>query len=451
MNAPDTSQQAGLRARPSSSALALWLALGGVAMLGTGSWIGARAVLRLGPLMAGGVLVAALGAGALLAAALIALLVPAHVDDEAQILALHLDSVGRGDLTRAAGDIASSSVLAPVASAFTRAIHQLRSALGPARSAAREASVRADDFVTQCSAAHVSAQRTAEQGAHVAEQAARGAESTTRCLEGMHELLTGVRELESRYRAMTDGATTMADRSRRAVHDLAQSGEALDDLTQRFGTATTHLAELGKAVEEVREFVTLVRKMARQSKLLSLNAAMEAARAGEQGSGFGVVAGEVRRLAKSSSEAADRTEKLLQELVGGVELAYEGARESLALARAGKVSLDQSREELESLREQVPGVYNLSELPAAQSAALAAHVEQLQAEFTGLAQAAKDARLAGSAQVARLQDLSAAAHSLSRSAARSASALQHLRLEGPEAGSSANPAATTEAVAAYGT
>ena len=43
------------------------------------------------------------------------------------------------------------------------------------------------------------------------------------------------------------------------------------------------IESLGAASEEIRSFVGLVRKLARQSKLLALNAAMEAARAGEHG------------------------------------------------------------------------------------------------------------------------------------------------------------------------
>src|SRR5262249_10309279 len=66
---------------------------------------------------------------------------------------------------------------------------------------------------------------------------------------------------------------------------------------------------------EIRAFVMLVRKIARQSKLLALNAAMEAARVGEAGEGFAVVAGEVRRLARSAADAAERTDVLVAETV----------------------------------------------------------------------------------------------------------------------------------------
>jgi hypothetical protein len=63
------------------------------------------------------------------------------------------------------------------------------------------------------------------------------------------------------------------------------------------------------------------------------------------------------------------------------------------------------------------------------------------AGLAALVQSARDTRLAGGAQVARVQDLIAASHSLSRSAARAASALHDLRLDPSAAVEPAQPPA----------
>jgi len=130
-------------------------------------------------------------------------------------------------------------------------------------------------------------------------------------------------------------------RRERRLRDVAEENRArLDDNSRALDSLTTDslasaeaISDLALAVEEIRAFLSLVQKISRQSKLLSLNAAMEAARAGEQGEGFAVVAGEVRRLAASSAEAAQRTDALVKTMVENVERARDCTTRTVTTAR----------------------------------------------------------------------------------------------------------------------
>ena len=161
------------------------------------------------------------------------------------------------------------------------------------------------------------------------------AQATTMA-ETIASLAQSAASLKELATTLDDGARGGVDRATTTLRALAMENRAgLDASARSLGVLCDDVAasaqaieSLGAASEEIRSFVGLVRKLARQSKLLALNAAMEAARAGEHGEGFAVVASEVRRLAAMSSDAAERTE----EIVAGVLSAIQQSRESAARA-----------------------------------------------------------------------------------------------------------------------
>jgi uncharacterized protein YoxC len=67
----------------------------------------------------------------------------------------------------------------------------------------------------------------------------------------------------------------------------------------------TLVQELGERSREIGQVIKVITAIAQQTNLLALNATIEAARAGEFGKGFAVVAGEVKELARGTSDATD--------------------------------------------------------------------------------------------------------------------------------------------------
>ena len=80
------------------------------------------------------------------------------------------------------------------------------------------------------------------------------------------------------------------------------------------GAVTTRLAVLNEKTANINSVVTTITKVADQTNLLSLNAAIEAEKAGEYGLGFSVVAMEIRRLADQTAVATYDIEKMVKEM-----------------------------------------------------------------------------------------------------------------------------------------
>ena len=62
-------------------------------------------------------------------------------------------------------------------------------------------------------------------------------------------------------------------------------------------------AQLESSLKDIADIVGTIQRIAQQTNLIALNAAVEAARAGNAGRGFSVIAGEIRTLSKQTSEA----------------------------------------------------------------------------------------------------------------------------------------------------
>lgn len=102
-----------------------------------------------------------------------------------------------------------------------------------------------------------------------------------------------------------------SDGASESIKKLYEMAEVTNDAISIVSKQTIQTNESAK---HINEMVEIIKSMASQTNLLSLNASIESARAGESGRGFAVVAEEIRKLAEESAKSASQIEVVVNEL-----------------------------------------------------------------------------------------------------------------------------------------
>ncbi len=105
---------------------------------------------------------------------------------------------------------------------------------------------------------------------------------------------------------------------------LTRMEETMRQIMSAAGAINAKLAVLNEKAGNINQVVTTITKVADQTNLLSLNAAIEAEKAGEYGRGFAVVATEIRRLADQTAVATYDIEQMVKEMLSAVSAGVMG-------------------------------------------------------------------------------------------------------------------------------
>ncbi|WP_414644215.1 methyl-accepting chemotaxis protein [Allocoleopsis sp.] len=146
---------------------------------------------------------------------------------------------------------------------------------------------------------------------------------------------------------------TTAQAAGESQKDLLHMAKAMETLADATSSISTKLADINEKANNINSIITAITKVADQTNLLSLNAAIEAEKAGEYGTGFAVVAREIRRLADQTSVATLDIETMITEMQTAVST---GVMEMDRFTKQVKYSVEDVQNisiKLESIIEQV--------------------------------------------------------------------------------------------------
>jgi methyl-accepting chemotaxis protein len=182
--------------------------------------------------------------------------------------------------------------------------------------------IRKDALLSSLSVLPVAAAQLQEVSRHVEE-------SVVKVCGSFQDMIERARQATSQTPLIDDSDKDPCKTQKMGInHLIADTRETMSDLLKRIehtsdfsGQMVEKLNAMERQTEELKDTLTDIDAVAKNSRLLALNGQLEAARAGEQGAAFAIVATET---AKMAVHAVDSSKKL-RRMIGTISESINGA------------------------------------------------------------------------------------------------------------------------------
>ncbi|MFB2967453.1 methyl-accepting chemotaxis protein [Aerosakkonema sp. BLCC-F183] len=214
------------------------------------------------------------------------------------------ERIAAGDLSTSVPSAESNDEIGRLQNAFRNMIKNLSSFI----SQVQRSGIQVTTSTTQIAASGKELEAT------VAEQAA----STKEVAATAQEISATSRKLSRTMEQVATLAQSTAVSAGSSQKDLSSMENVMRQLAEATTSISSKLGIMNEKANNINNVVTTITKVADQTNLLSLNAAIEAEKAGEYGAGFAVVAREIRRLADQTAVATLEIEQMVKEMQSAV-------------------------------------------------------------------------------------------------------------------------------------
>jgi methyl-accepting chemotaxis protein WspA len=167
------------------------------------------------------------------------------------------------------------------------------------------------------------------------------------------EISTTSKELVQTVKSIAGVAATTANLAGSGHAGLTRMQSTMKQIADASANINSRLSTLSDKTTNIGMVVTTITKVADQTNLLSLNAAIEAEKAGDYGRGFGVVATEIRRLADQTAAATSDIEQMVKEMQSAVAAGVMGMDRFSEEVRQGVHVVQQVSDELSQIIQHV--------------------------------------------------------------------------------------------------
>jgi methyl-accepting chemotaxis protein len=326
--------------------------------------------------------------------------------------------IAEGDLTIHQEDIERIGGGA-VTDAVRRMVRELNRLVGSIRVAATDSAALSEEISSATQQMVSSTEEVAGTTADLTSRAVAQASLVRAVADDAGRILSIAEEVASGALQVVERNAALASLARGHRERLGASVEALDKLAEEVVLGTAEAEALAEASEALERFIDQARTVAKQTRILALNASIEAARAGGEGHGFGTVADEVRKLSGQAAIAAGATSDTVRSIGGRVASARE------RLLRLGEGGL-QAREAALNAVEGLNAVAAEAEAVDAWTRKVSAATSEVRGLIDGIAGRTRELATGTEEFAAAAQQIAASTQELNASTQEITASTQHL-------------------------
>lgn len=208
-------------------------------------------------------------------------------------------------------------------------------------------------------------------------------------LDTLRKLISEFNNITEKFKVVKVSADDTQNISNISNSKMQQMNVQMKEIGHTVMNLSEIMNEVDKHNNKIVEIVEVIKNIADQTNLLSLNASIEAARAGEQGKGFAVVANEVKKLSEQSQQNAKEIEQSIGAIQSSVQNAMATVKDSVNKTNEGVIFTDEAIKSYYNILNNVKNIQIESEDVSKNNESLLKEVSALFNTFSEIARSAQ--------------------------------------------------------------